>query len=207
MKSARRFEMPPLEEDAYLRCEWVVVPTKLGGWGQDLRVEGASGSPFVVGFTGALPTLKAHLRATTPVTEGEPNTLTVGFTRSAVLSWTINGEEQLESMVPAWRGVCGDDFTLSLTDFTDTKSASRWDAVRLANIRDGIEDYEALCVLRDLTAKARAAGADAELVAEAEAALAVDAEVSVSWTEYTQEPRRLLAERKRVDEMVERLRE
>ncbi len=135
LKGLREHAMPALDEDAYVRVEWTLTPMKLGGWGSDLRINGVnSGNPFVVEFTGTRPTLNAGIGSKTAVTEGQPTTMTIDFTRSAVLRWTIDGEEQLAGMAPAWQGVCGDAFTIGLNDFTDTKSATRWDSIRLYKV-------------------------------------------------------------------------
>jgi hypothetical protein len=76
-------------------------------------------------------------------------------------------------------------------------------STRLENIRDGIEDYEALAMLAELTERLEKQGGQDELVAKARDVLAVRPEVSKSWTEYTQEPARILAARAEVDGLIE----
>ena len=65
-------------------------------------------------------------------------------------------------------------------------------SVRLASIRDGIEDYEAFAVLEELTDKLEQSGADPALVAENRQMLKVPPEVSQSFKEYTHDPLVLL---------------
>jgi len=133
--SNMHFSMPPVDEDAYLRAEWGVIPTRLGGWGQDVRAAGVdAGSPWVVEFTGALPTLNAHIRSSTRVFAGEMNIISIDFTPSSLLSWKVNRVEQLSGMTPAWRGICAGDFSLQLQEFNDTNSATRWDYIRLYKV-------------------------------------------------------------------------
>ena len=74
-------------------------------------------------------------------------------------------------------------------------------SVRLANIRDGIEDYEAFVVLEELTERLDKRE-HAELIAANEAILSVPDEVAKSLTEYTKEPLELLEWRRRLDEQV-----
>ena len=74
-------------------------------------------------------------------------------------------------------------------------------SVRLANIRDGIEDYEALAVLEALTARLDRQR-DAQLIAENQALLAVPDDLTVSLTEYTQDPSVLLRARRRLDAQI-----
>ncbi len=76
-------------------------------------------------------------------------------------------------------------------------------STRLENLRDGIEDYEALAMLADLTDRLAAAGGHDELVAQARQVLAVRPEVTASWTEYTQEPAVIVGARAEVDALIE----
>ncbi len=76
-------------------------------------------------------------------------------------------------------------------------------STRLENLRDGIEDYEALAMLAELTERLEAAGGHEELVAQAREVLAVRPQVTSSWTEYTQEPEVILAARAEVDALIE----
>lgn len=70
-------------------------------------------------------------------------------------------------------------------------------SIRLENLRDGIEDYEMLGLLRDRVAQAKSKGVD---VSEAEKLLAIDNSVCRSDLTYTHDPQVLLTERRRVAE-------
>ncbi len=76
-------------------------------------------------------------------------------------------------------------------------------STRLENIRDGIEDYEALAMLKDLAAQVEQKGGADGLPARAREAVAVRPEVAASWTEYTQDPARIELARAEVDERIE----
>jgi hypothetical protein len=61
-------------------------------------------------------------------------------------------------------------------------------SIRLENFRDGLEDYEYLWLLRDAVAKLKAkGGADPQLLADAEKALAIDDAVVKDLTHFTQD--------------------
>ena len=74
-------------------------------------------------------------------------------------------------------------------------------SVRLANIRDGIEDYEALVVLEKLTANLDA-NADPDIIIVNERLLAMPDELSASISEYTKDPAVLMKWRRRLDEQI-----
>jgi hypothetical protein len=76
--------------------------------------------------------------------------------------------------------------------------------VRLEAICDGIEDYDYLCLLRDASAALKAAGASAELVRQAEAAVLVPPAVSVALTDFNHDPTALLAQRETVAALLEK---
>lgn len=76
-------------------------------------------------------------------------------------------------------------------------------STRLENLRDGIEDYEALTILDGLVQRLSALPAASDLIAQAREVLKVRADVSTSWTEYTQEPGRITAARAEVDGLIE----
>ena len=77
-------------------------------------------------------------------------------------------------------------------------------SVRLAVIRDGIEDYETFAVLEELTGALEKSGKDPALVAENREMLKVPAEVSRSIKEYTDDPLVLLKHRRLVAEQIVR---
>ncbi len=85
-----------------------------------------------------------------------------------------------------------------------------WPSLRLEVIRDGIEDYDMLCVLRDLREKLRKASkkqSDRELAAEAAALLAIRPHVCRDLTHYTKDPRVLLREREAVARAILRIKQ
>ena len=121
----------PAGSDGYLlRLEWTLMPVRIGGWGQDLRV--VSG-PCVVEFTGERPTLNAQRPARDLVKAGEKAELSCDFNRHQVFSWKINGKEQLEAPVPAWKQGA-DTVSVAFADFKDTKSETRWLRARLSKV-------------------------------------------------------------------------
>lgn len=76
-------------------------------------------------------------------------------------------------------------------------------STRMENLRDGIEDYEALAILASLVEKAAADDAHADFAAAAKAVLAVKPEITTSWKEYTQNPDTIISARAEVDELIE----
>lgn len=78
-------------------------------------------------------------------------------------------------------------------------------SVRLENIRDGIEDYEYLWLLRDAVKKAKGAGRSDALVAEAEKLLTVGDDISKTFTDFTKDPEVIQKRRNRIGEMIEKL--
>jgi len=79
-------------------------------------------------------------------------------------------------------------------------------STRLENLRDGIEDYEVLAMLADLTGSLEKRGDHEDVVSKARDALRVRPTVSKSWNEYTQDPIRILDARAEVDALVESIR-
>lgn len=76
-------------------------------------------------------------------------------------------------------------------------------STRMENLRDGIEDYEVLAMLADVVAAVEKAVGNDGFVSRAKAVLAVKPDVSKSWTEYTQEPGRVIAARMELDALIE----
>ena len=74
-------------------------------------------------------------------------------------------------------------------------------SIRLAHIRDGIEDYEALAVLAKWNDKLDPAK-HAALIAENKTMLAVPDAVSAGMANYADDPAVLLAARRKVDEQI-----
>ena len=81
-----------------------------------------------------------------------------------------------------------------------------WPSLRLNVIRDGLEDYEYLWLLNDLARRAKEVGMAAEIVKEAERILAVPPELTPDLKTYNDDPSVLLNLRRRVAELIVRLR-
>jgi len=79
-------------------------------------------------------------------------------------------------------------------------------SIRLENLRDGIEDYEYLWLLRDAVSrlKQRDAAKHQGLIAEAEKALAVDPAVVQDMTHFTQDPQVLRRARATLADLIQR---
>jgi hypothetical protein len=84
--------------------------------------------------------------------------------------------------------------------FDEPVNSLRWE-----NLRDGMEDYEYLWLLRQAAERAESGGQNVELVKQARTLLTVPAEVSKDLTHFTTDPRVLLEHRRKVAEMIERL--
>ncbi len=79
-------------------------------------------------------------------------------------------------------------------------------STRLENLRDGIEDYEALEILKEPADAFKPKNdEDKQLLDQARALLAVPDSVTKSWTEYTKDPKVILNARQNVDELIEKL--
>ncbi len=79
-------------------------------------------------------------------------------------------------------------------------------SIRLENVRDGIEDYEYFCILRELLDSFRKKNpADKETVASLEKLLIIEDEIASSQTEHTRDPERLLRKRAELAAAIERL--
>ncbi len=85
-----------------------------------------------------------------------------------------------------------------------------WPSQRLEIIRDGIEDYEYLALLRRCVRRASQADirkrVPADVLDAAKALLAVPAEISRSFTNFTQDPAVILARRAKIAAAIERFR-
>jgi hypothetical protein len=123
------FAIPKGVDGYYLRLEWALVPVKIGGWGQDCNI----GGPFVVEFTGARPTLNAKYPARDLVEENREVVMSCDFNNRQVFGWTINGKQQLDAPVPAWRSDYS-EAKIAIADFKDTNSETRWLWMRLSKI-------------------------------------------------------------------------
>ena len=78
-------------------------------------------------------------------------------------------------------------------------------SLRLENLRDGIEDYEYLMLLKNAVERLRKARTGSKLLSDAEALLRVPPEVAVSVGEYSADPAHLQRYRDAVAAMIERI--
>ncbi len=122
--------LPEGAEPTLFRLEWTLTPVRIGGWGSGFSIPGG---PVVVEITGPHPTLNAKHAAKSTLKEGEKAVISCEFNRFAVFSWRINGEEQLDAPVPAWQSGAG-SIQLSLCDYKESKSETRWHGVRLERV-------------------------------------------------------------------------
>jgi hypothetical protein len=76
-------------------------------------------------------------------------------------------------------------------------------STRLANLRDGIEDYEALVILNSLRLRLESAGIAKQLLKKVKRHLAVPKIISKSFSDFTKEPSVLDDARKKTDELIE----
>jgi hypothetical protein len=78
------------------------------------------------------------------------------------------------------------------------------DTIRIEMLRDGIEDYEYMVILKRLLAE-KGAGLDAAEKGGYEGLLTVPNDISESLTEFTKDPAPIEAHRRKVAEAVETL--
>mgnify|MGYP001601343196 CR=1 FL=1 len=78
-------------------------------------------------------------------------------------------------------------------------------SIRMETLRDGMEDYEYLYLLRELAAAAAARGIDPALVSQAQAAVAIDPAIVESLRSYTDEAAVLMNARDGMARMIEQL--
>jgi len=77
-----------------------------------------------------------------------------------------------------------------------------WSSMRLKNLRDGMQDYEYLVMLRDNAMQLKARGGHDELVAASARLLAIDDAVVGSQTSYSKDPVEYLAYRNKLIDAV-----
>lgn len=77
-----------------------------------------------------------------------------------------------------------------------------WPSMRLKNLRDGMQDYEYLVMLKNNAAELKKRGGQDALLVDIEVLLAIDADIVGGATSYTKDPQALLAYRDRVIDMV-----
>lgn len=128
---SRYEEMLPRAAAGYwLRAEWALVPLGIGRMGQAVSIE--EGPFFVtIGRRGARLNRTHH--ADYPVVEGRELVISCDFNRDTVFSWKIDGEEQLQQPVPAWRDQAS-AAQLFFGDFREGNGETRWLWARLSRV-------------------------------------------------------------------------
>ncbi len=127
---ATNCKIPEAITGELLRVEWVLVPLKIGGWGQDFRIKD---SAIVVEFTGNRPALNGIYKAKDKVEEGKRTVISCDFNKYKVFSWKINGKEQLDKPVDAYR-MGQDEVIIQMVDWRQSKSKTLWQKIRLYRI-------------------------------------------------------------------------
>lgn len=89
---------------------------------------------------------------------------------------------------------------------TDTVLDGPVDSIRWEMLRDGVEDYEYLAILRDLTEEAAKAGVEDEALAEYQVLLEVPDDITASMTAFTTDPAPIELRRDAVARAIDRLR-
>jgi hypothetical protein len=80
-------------------------------------------------------------------------------------------------------------------------------SVRLEMLRDGIEDYEYLAILKKQISTAKTCGVNSNLVQSASALLKVPSAIAISADKYTTDPDVLEKQRAKIADMIEKLNE
>lgn len=78
-------------------------------------------------------------------------------------------------------------------------------SLRLENLRDGVEDYEYLVMLKNLTEELKNKQAGCTMIGEAEKLLKIPATVAVAANDYSADPDHLMKYRREVANMVEKM--
>lgn len=115
-------------------------------------------------------------------------------------NWNKDGPKWPER---PWNARCGGNTNGDGLLIYPGPNATPLASTRLVNVRDGIEDYEALAILAGLADRLQAAGGHADMLAQARQVLAIRPEVSRSWTDYTEDPQVLKRARAEVDGLIE----
>lgn len=105
--------------------------------------------------------------------------------------WPLNGQ----------RNVTDSDYQLIYPGPDGRPVAS----MRLENVRDGMEDYEYLHMLRELATKLKASGKASDLVKQAEALLNLEPEIIVHASSFVKDPAVLVGRRNAIGEMIVKL--
>lgn len=130
LRSRFEVKVPGGESGWLTRVEWTCIPISPGSWGNDLFIDNG---PVVVELVGDKMRLNQTLLAKAPVKAGDLVVQSCDFTGNRVFSWKINGQEQLEAPVSAWRKG-PDTTTVTLADFMESKTETLWLGLRVFQV-------------------------------------------------------------------------
>ncbi|HHW10019.1 MAG TPA: DUF4091 domain-containing protein, partial [Firmicutes bacterium] len=138
----------------------------------------------------------------------------VGFIYWGLYSWGYsagNNYDTMLSVYPALRwpnkaqwlleNRAGDGFLIY-----PSPHGEPWSSIRLANIRDGIEDYEYFYLLREVAGNLSRDNADhLALINEAADLLEIGPDIMNTTTDYSRNPDSFLARREKIADLIERI--
>lgn len=82
-----------------------------------------------------------------------------------------------------------------------------WSSIRLENIRDGIEDYEYFCILKEKLEEIKKIDSKKyeEIIKEGEGLLKIEEDIIKSPEEYTRDWRKILERRRKIGDLIENI--
>lgn len=125
--------IPGLADGKLLRIEWEYTPLRIGKYGQDFRIENG---PLVMEVMSRRPFLNVSARALFDKTNNRRYRVTCDFFKDYIISWKINGMEQLSEPIPAWKHSGDQAPRITLSDFPDSVSRTLWHRITLYEIKD-----------------------------------------------------------------------
>lgn len=126
----KKIPIPRLTDGKLLRVEWEYTPLRIGKYGQDFRIENG---PLVMEVMSRRPYLNVSARASFDKTNNRRYRVSCDFFEDYVISWKINGMEQLKEPVPAWKKN-KNEAKITLSDFQHSVSRTVWHRVALYQI-------------------------------------------------------------------------
>lgn len=123
-------EIPKLSSGKILRIEWEYTPLRIGKYGQDFRIENG---PLVMEVMSRRPFLNVSGRASFDQTNNRRYKVTCDFFQDYVLSWKINGMEQLKEPITCWKKSTKKP-QITLADFPTSVSRTLWHRIALYQI-------------------------------------------------------------------------
>lgn len=126
------FRIPRLADGKLMRIEWEYTPLRIGKYGQDFRIENG---PVVMEVMSRRPFLNVSARASFDKSNNRRYKVSCDFFEDFIVSWKINGMEQLKEPVPAWKKSSGaKPARITLSDFPKSVSRTLWHRVALYEI-------------------------------------------------------------------------